>query len=359
MAHAEAGTSIPVPNVQALAQTYNRSDEQIPERYIRVEELAEQVISGHSISSAIPIIDLNKLNDQQSSKEECAKLGSACSQWGFFQLINHGVPDEVIHNFRNDMAEFFKQPLETKKMYSQTPSSLEGYGQHFVVSENQKLDWADMFYLILRPVDSRDMRFWPSQPPSLRNSIDSYSSEAAKLVSCLLKFLAMDMGVEPESFLERFSGQPQSMRMNYYPPCRQADKVVGLSAHTDAVNTLTLLLQTNDVQGLQIRKDGKLIAVNSLDGAFIVNVGDILEILSNGRYKSVEHRAVVHPTKERMSAAVFHQPCKNATVGPLPELVKKDGEARYSSISYTDFITRFFAAKLDGRDHLEVESSKS
>ncbi|CAL4940584.1 unnamed protein product [Urochloa decumbens] len=352
MAHAEAGWSIPVPNVQALAQTYNGSDEQIPERYIRVEEVAEEVISGHDISSAIPIIDLNKLIDPQSSKEECAKLGSACSQWGFFQLINHGVPDEVIHSFRNDMAEFFKQPLEAKEMYSQIPSSLEGYGQHFVVSENQKLDWADMFYLILRPVDSRDTRFWPSQPPSFKNSIDRYSSEAAKLVSCLLKFLAMDMGIEPEHFLEMFRGQPQSMRMNYYPPCRQAGKVVGLSAHTDA-NSLTLLLQTNDVQGLQIRKDGKWVAVNSLDGAFIVNAGDILEILSNGRYKSVEHRAVVHPTKERMSAAVFHMPCQDSTVAPLPELVENDGRAQYSSTSFMDFMRQYFAAKLDGRSYLE------
>ncbi|PAN48519.1 hypothetical protein PAHAL_9G387300 [Panicum hallii] len=356
MVHADAGRSLlPVPNVQALAQTYNggSSDEQIPERYIRVEEAAEEVIGGRDISSAIPIIDLNKLLDPLSSKEERAKLGSACNQWGFFQLINHGISDEVIHNFRNDMAEFFKQPLEAKKMYSQIPGNLEGYGQHFVVSENQKLDWADMFFLILRPTDSRDTRFWPSHPPSFRNSIDRYSSETAKLASCLLKFLAMDMGAEPESLLEIFRGQPQNTRMTYYPPCRQADKVVGLSPHTDATS-LTLLLQANGVQGLQIRKDGKWVAVNSLDGAFIVNVGDILEILSNGRYKSVEHRAVVHPTKERMSAAVFHQPCQDyATVGPLPELVKKDGEALYGSISYVDFIKGYFAAKLDGRSYLE------
>ena len=84
------------------------------------------------------------------------------------QLINHGVPDEVICNVRNDMAEFFKQPLEAKQVYSMVPGNLEGYGQHFVVSENQKLDWADMFYLMLRPSDSRDMRFWPSHPPSFR-----------------------------------------------------------------------------------------------------------------------------------------------------------------------------------------------
>lgn len=341
-----------MPNVQALAETYNRSDEQIPGRYIRDEEGAEEVIIDHDISSAIPIIDVNKLLDPQSSKEECENLGSACKHWGFFQVINHGVPNEVICNFRNDMTEFFKQPLEAKKAYSMIPGNLQGYGQHFVVSENQKLDWADLFSLMLRPIDSRDMRFWPSHPPSFRNSVDRYSSEAAKLVSCLLKFLAVDMGVEPESFLEIFSGQPQSMRMTYYPPCKQASKVVGLSPHTDRMG-LTLLLQANDVQGLQIRKDGKWVAINALDGAFIVNVGDTLEILSNGRYKSIEHRAMVHPTRERMSAALFHAVCPDATVGPLPELVKNDGEARYSSISFVDFRKRFFASKLDGRSNLE------
>lgn len=84
------------------------------------------------------------------------------------QLINHGVPDEVISNLKKDIAEFFKLPLETKKAYSQLPNNIEGYGQVFVVSEKQKLDWADMFYLVARPNEARDMRFWPAHPPSFR-----------------------------------------------------------------------------------------------------------------------------------------------------------------------------------------------
>ncbi|TVU31733.1 hypothetical protein EJB05_23431, partial [Eragrostis curvula] len=337
MAHAEAGGSLPVPNVQALEHTY----EQIPERYITVEESAKEVIGGLDISSAIPVIDLKRLLDPESSKVECAKLGSAFEDWGFFQLINHGVPDEVIRNFKNDITGFFKQPLEEKKVYSMVPGNLEGYGQHFVVSDNQKLDWADLFDLMLRPRDSRDMKFWPSNPPS-------FSKGGIVFVA----IPGHGHGVEPESLQDIFKGQPQSMRMTYYPPCRQADKVMGLSPHTDGTG-LTLLLQVNEVQGLQVRKDGKWVAVNAVDGAFIINCGDILEILSNGRYKSVEHRALVHPTKARMSAALFHQPCQDATVGPLPELMKKDGVARYSSISYMDFVKGYFAAKLDGRDHLE------
>jgi len=88
MAHARAAGSLPVANVQELAQTCSRSDEQVPERYIRVEAKIEDVITGYANSSAIaiPIIDLSKLYDPQSSHEECSKLGSACHQWGFFQV---------------------------------------------------------------------------------------------------------------------------------------------------------------------------------------------------------------------------------------------------------------------------------
>lgn len=78
------------------------------------------------------------------------------------------MPDEVIRNLRENIAEFFNLPLETKKAYSQLPNSLEGYGQAFVVSEEQKLDWADMFYLVVRPNEARDLRFWPAHPPSFR-----------------------------------------------------------------------------------------------------------------------------------------------------------------------------------------------
>ncbi|KAF0928704.1 hypothetical protein E2562_006127 [Oryza meyeriana var. granulata] len=358
MAHARTTGSLPVANVQALAQTCKDSDQQIPERYIRADANAEDVISMNDSTAAIPTIDLSRLLDPQSSDEETTKLGSACQQWGFFQLINHGVPEDVIRDMRKDIAEFFRLPLETKQTYSQLPNSIEGYGQAFVVSEEQNLDWADMFYLVLRPGESRNMSLWPAHPPSFRNSIDRYSSETARVAGCLFEFMAKGMGVRPESLHERFQDQPQGIRMNYYPPCREADKVVGLSPHTDAAG-LTLLLQVNDVPGLQIRRpgddDGRWLAVGAPpDGAFIVNIGDILEIMSNGKYRSVEHRAVVNPDMERISAAVFHRPCQDAVVGPLPELLGEGGgDARYTSMGYLEFMKRYYSAKLDGRNHLD------
>lgn len=103
------------------------------------------------------------------------------------------------------------------------------------------------------------------------------------MAGCLLKFLAKNLGIKPGTISNIFKDQPQGMRINYYPPCPKADKVLGISSHTDATG-LTLLLQVSDVQGLQIKKDGKWFPVDPLPGAFVVNIGDILEVTNSKAY---------------------------------------------------------------------------
>ncbi|RLN41313.1 S-norcoclaurine synthase 1-like [Panicum miliaceum] len=163
MAEARTIGSLPVANVQELAEACNNGvGDQVPERYLSKDpspSAEEVVVAGDDSACAIPVIDLRRLLDARSS---------ACHDWGFFQLVNHGVPDEVIRNLMDDVAGFFEQPLEAKKEWSQQADSLEGYGQAFVVSDDQKLDWADMLYLQVHPSESRDMRFWPTHPESFR-----------------------------------------------------------------------------------------------------------------------------------------------------------------------------------------------
>lgn len=84
------------------------------------------------------------------------------------QLINHDVPEEVIKKMKSDTEEFFQLPLEVKKTYAQLPNHIEGYGQAFVVSEDQKLDWGDMLFLLSQPLSVRNLTFWPTLPTSFR-----------------------------------------------------------------------------------------------------------------------------------------------------------------------------------------------
>ncbi|PVH32386.1 hypothetical protein PAHAL_9G387200 [Panicum hallii] len=153
--------------------------------------------------------------------------------------------------------------------------------------EKQKLDWADMFYLVAWLNEARDLRFWPAHPPSFRTSIDRYPSPPRRRrkwhAACWSSSWPRTWElIRHHCMLQMFQGQPQGLRMNHYPPCRQANRVLGMSPHTDAAG-LTLLLQVNDMPGLQIRRDGKWFAVDALDGALVLIVGDILEVMDNDK----------------------------------------------------------------------------
>ncbi|KAK7324483.1 hypothetical protein VNO77_28059 [Canavalia gladiata] len=124
--------------------------------------------------------------------------------------------------------------------------------------------------------------------------------------------------------------------MNYYPPCPQPEKVIGLTPHSDGVG-LTILLQVNEVEGLQIKKDGMWVPVKPLPNAFIVNIGDMLQIITNGIYKSIEHRVMVNSEKERISIATFHTSRHDGVVAPASSLITEKIPARFKSINIKDY----------------------
>ncbi|KAK1304433.1 S-norcoclaurine synthase 1 [Acorus calamus] len=348
-AQATLGGSLRVDNVQALASKPLQS---IPDRYVHPDVDAEPTL--HYVQQEIPTVDLSKLLDQRFSYEELKNLHSACEDWGFFHLINHGVSGEVIEKMKMDVKEFFKQPLEVKEAHAQLPGDVEGYGQAFVVSDEQKLDWADMIFLKTRPIELRNMRFWPSQPPSFRETLDQYTLEMQKVADKLIGAMAKNLGVDVETLNEKL--MVQLVRMNYYPACQQSDKVLGLSPHTDN-DTLTILLQVNEVQGLQIKKDGNWVPVTPLPDSFIINIGDVMEILSNGKYKSVNHRSMVDPHKERLSIATFQSPNYDAYIGPLKEITR-DGEEHYKTMQYKEMFKIYLSSKLDGKNYTETMKLK-
>ncbi|KAJ6806339.1 S-norcoclaurine synthase 1-like [Iris pallida] len=344
---ATMGNSLPVPSVQALASTF-RSTTEIPERYIRPEAETDPVAAADE-DFELPVIDLRLA---QTSQEECDRLGRACEEWGFFQLVNHGVEAEVIEKMKLDIAEFFKLPLEEKEAYAQLPDGYEGYGQIFVKSEEQKLDWGDMITIFTRPHSTRNMRFWPTHPPTFRDTLENYTSAVRDVATCVLGVMARNLGLDPEIIMNIFKDIPQAVRINYYPPCPDTKKVIGHSPHSDATS-LTVLLQANDVQGLQLRKNGKWLPIRPLPGAFIVNIGDHLEMYTNGRYKSNEHRVVVNTEKERLSIAAFHTPTHDTALRPLPELVQ-GGVENYKATTVGDYMKGFFSVKLDGKSYLQT-----
>ncbi|KAL8196216.1 hypothetical protein R6Q57_025216 [Mikania cordata] len=305
----EYGGSIPVDNVQALA---SKDLKDVPVRYIRHDIQSEEILADESLQ--IPVIDISKLTiaGQPGYDDELAKLHVACRDWGFFQLINHGI-SEAIDAMKMVTEEFFKLPLEEKMKCAQLPNTIEGYGQAFVVSEEQKLDWGDMLFLLALPIALRNLTFWPQNPTSFRETLDEYSNKLHDVSMKLFKLICTNLGVEPDAICKMFEDCTQGIRMNYYPPCPEARKVLGLAPHSDATG-LTLLVQVNEVQGLQIKKNSKWVPIKPVSKSIIVNIGDVMEILSNGEYSSIEHRAVVNFEKERLSIAAFHTPSLGAII---------------------------------------------
>ncbi|KAI0500833.1 hypothetical protein KFK09_019050 [Dendrobium nobile] len=160
------GGSLKVDSVQALAANLGP---EIPDVYVRPER-KDDIVAGDEEDSgeSFPVIDFGRLFDSKCSEEEAAKLHSACQGWGFFQLVNHGIPEDLISKLRQDTEEFFKLPLEEKEKIALLPGQTEGYGQIFYQSKEQKLDWGDRLAIVTFPPNYKQLRFWPTNPPFFR-----------------------------------------------------------------------------------------------------------------------------------------------------------------------------------------------
>ncbi|KAF8690485.1 hypothetical protein HU200_040841 [Digitaria exilis] len=247
---------------------------------------------------------------------------------------------------RNNLEYFFRLPLDKKNEFGQLPGDLQGYGQAFVESEHQTLDWCDRLYLVTQPPKDRDMRPWPTTPVNFRESIESYSSVVMRVTCSLMEIIAINLGIDLEKIRDTYVSQ--ALRMTYYPACPVAhDNVLGISPHSD-ISTLTLVWELNLVEGLQIKRQGAWVPIKPQSNALVVNVGDFLEILTNGKYQSIEHRVTVNPHKERMSISAFHLPKFDMSVGPLSEIVGQELK-KYKTVRVDEVAKVVFSSKLDGK----------
>ncbi|XP_058209247.1 protein SRG1 [Rhododendron vialii] len=329
----------------------------IPERFVR-DETERPSLSKTNLSSAyetIPVVDLSKLvkGSQDEFQKEISKLAVSCEEWGFFQVINHGIDLDLLESIEKVGKEFFMLPLEEKQKYPMAPGTVQGYGQAFVFSEDQKLDWCNMFALGVEPHFIRVPKLWPTKPHKFSETVEEYSREVRRLCQKLLSFIAMSLGLNKDTFEEMFGVAVQAVRMNYYPPCPRPDLVLGLSPHSDG-SALTVLQQGKGSSvGLQILKDNTWVPVQPLPNALVINVGDTIEVLTNGRYQSVEHRAVTDKEKDRLSIVTFYAPSYDIELGPIPQLVNGNLPCKYKRYSHGEYSKHYVTNKLQGKKTLE------
>ncbi|XP_030474166.2 codeine O-demethylase-like [Syzygium oleosum] len=324
----------------------------VPERYVRRnQELQILPDNGSTQRPTVPIIDLGKLSlDQTGGDHELEKLHEACKDLGLFQLVNHGIGTSLLEDLRHEIEEFFKLPLSEKTKFGIRSGEVEGYGN--VTRLEEKLDWGDRFFMIINPIAKRRPHLFPELPLSLRNTLDYYIKETQKLAMQLLGLISKCLDIEMNEMKELFEDGLQTLRMTYYPPCPQPELVIGLTPHSDATG-ITILHQINGVDGFQIKMDGAWTPIHILPNALVVNVGDVMEILSNGLYNSIEHRATVNSTRERISIAMFFNPKLDSEIGPIQSLTTTESPALFRRIKMEKYVQDFFSHKLDGKSYLE------
>ncbi|PIN14355.1 Iron/ascorbate family oxidoreductase [Handroanthus impetiginosus] len=291
-------------------------------------------------NSPIPIIDLGCFLPQQSSTEETEenleKLKSALSTWGCFRAIGHGIPSSFLDEVRQVGREFFQQPMEEKNKYAKPVTVFEGYGADPVPEEGQSLDWSDRLFLELVPEDRRNYRLWPRNPTSFKKTLEEYTEKMKSVTEIISKSMAKSLHLEENCFLKQFGERAQLQgRFNYYTPCKRPDLVLGLKAHADG-SGYTILM--HDEPGLQILKDGKWYTAPKNPDVLLVLMGDQMEIMSNGIFKSPVHRVVSDSKSDRISVAMFYTPEVGKEIGPQEGLISEEVPRAYKTVKdYADF----------------------
>ncbi|CAD6337487.1 unnamed protein product [Miscanthus lutarioriparius] len=275
--------------------------EEPPSQFVqREEDRPGSLTVAADMPDPLPIVDLDKL----STADEAAKLRSALQTWGLFLATNHGIDASLIEDLMKASREFFNQPLQERQKYSNmregTRFQLEGYGSDPVIAHDHILDWSDRLQLKVEPKDERNLAQWPKHPESFRDVLLEYASETKRIRDTVLQAMARIFELDEDYFISQMGDRvPAHARFNYYPPCPRPELVLGIKPNSDP-GALTVLLVDKDVVGLQVLRDGMWYSVPSARHSLLINLGDSMEIMNNGIFKSPVHRVVTtHQQRKR------------------------------------------------------------
>lgn len=267
-------------------------------------------------SSILKIVDFSK-----PEPEIISSLETACTQQGFLYLINHGISNSLISAaFEESKKLFSLSESEKKKIDVKNSKIFRGYTDFFnetLDPPNQKVPDTKEGYYAGEHIDENHSEYgkdsfqgpnqYPSDSilPSFRKVVDEYYNELTKLGKRMARYLSIVMKTNENFFDDKFNHPVALVRLLHYNNTKSdiSNGVIGCGAHSDY--GLVTFLITDGVPGLEVQSKDGWIEVPQVEGAFIVNLGDMLERYSNGKLKSTKHRVVNKAGKERYSIPFF------------------------------------------------------
>ncbi|KAL1818067.1 hypothetical protein ACET3Z_020641 [Daucus carota] len=293
-----------------------------------------------------PVINFEKLNgEERTSTMEMIK--DACENWGFFEIVNHGISHDLLDTVEKLTKEHYKKCMEQRFKEMVASKALEG-----VQAEVTDMDWESTFFL--RHLPNSNISEIPDLKDEYRKVMKEFAEKLEKLAEELLDLLCENLGLE-KGYLKRAfygtKGPNFGTKVSNYPPCPNPELIKGLRAHTDA-GGIILLFQDDKVSGLQLLKEGKWVDVPPMRHSIVINLGDQLEVITNGKYKSVLHRVVAQSDGNRMSLASFYNPGNDAVIYPAPALVAKETDEKqvYPKFLFDDYMKLYTTVKFQAKE---------
>ncbi|KAF1889845.1 hypothetical protein Lal_00025174 [Lupinus albus] len=303
-----------------------------------------------------PVLDLDGFlrGDNEATLHTANLIRKSCLSHGFFQVINHGVDSALIREAYDQMDAFFNLPIHRKLNALKTQGSLWGYSGAHADRFASKLPWKETLSFpfhdnSLDPVVTNYFHSTLGEDFQQAGVVFQKYCEAMKgLALKVVELLAISLGVDRLHYKDLFEEGCSIMRCNYYPSCQQPSLALGTGPHCDP--TSVTILHQDDVGGLDVFVDKKWQTVKPRPNALVVNIGDTFTALSNGRYKSCLHRAMVNEYKDRRSLAFFLCPKEDKVVRAPKDIVLKDGTKQYPDFTWSnllEFTQKYYRADED------------
>lgn len=290
---------------------------------------------AHDVLPVIDIAPLRDPGDGEGRRRVAERIGEACRGPGFFYVAGHGIDPALQAALRDASRTFFAQPHEAKMRIAMSRGGRAWRGYFPVGAEltSGRPDRKEGLYLgtELPPDDPRvragwplhGANLWPGHPAGLRRAVLDYMAAASAAAQAVLAGIALSLGLEADWFRRHYTADPTVLfRIFRYPPQAAGEDGWGVGEHTD-YGLLTLLLQ-DDVPGLQVRTRGGWIEAPPLPDTLVCNLGDMLDRLTGGQYRSTPHRVRNAGGRERFSFPLFFDPEFTARVTPLPQHTRID-----------------------------------
>ncbi|GAB4843200.1 hypothetical protein Ancab_040459 [Ancistrocladus abbreviatus] len=301
----------------------------------------------------IPTIDLQGVTDDAERRKEIVReILDACENWGFFQIVSHGIPQIMLDEIRESVKRFHELDTEVKKSYYTREYGRKKfiYNSNFYLFEGPVTNWRDTITAVMAPipVDPQDL------PDVCRDIIIEYSKEVIRLGHTLFELFSEAMGLSSDFLKDMDCAEEMMLLGHYYPPCPEPERAIGINNHKDN-DFLTILLQDH-IGGLQVLHDNKWVEVPYQPGALVINTGDLLQLVSNDKFKSVVHRVQSKKVGPRISVAGFFRAVfpNPRLFGPIKEILTEDNPAIYRECTNKEYLQAYFSTGQDGTPALDL-----